>query len=210
MYLTRHRTPAGPRWSLDGHFLPPAFNLGFCSNSAAAAADLPAALRMDEQAEGALLAPLDPTHEVWAAGVTYLRSRNARQAESKVGDVYERVYNAERPELFFKSMGWRVSGQGKPIHIRARQPLERAGAGAGAGDQPLQGDRRLLRRQRHVVQGYRGGESALSAPGQGLQPLMRPRPGIVLAGADELRDLPIGLTIQRGRGSSAGKPARPR
>src|SRR5690348_17915852 len=44
--------------------------------------------------------------EVWAAGVTYFRSRNARMEESKSaggGDFYDRVYNAERPELFFKS-----------------------------------------------------------------------------------------------------------
>ena len=43
--------------------------------------------------------------DVWAAGVTYYRSRNARMEESKGGgDFYDRVYSAERPELFFKSM----------------------------------------------------------------------------------------------------------
>jgi 2-dehydro-3-deoxy-D-arabinonate dehydratase len=67
-----------------------------------------------------LLAPID-TSEVWAAGVTYDRSRSARQEESRdagTGDVYDRVYNAERPEIFFKSAGWRVAGPGKPVRFR--------------------------------------------------------------------------------------------
>src|SRR5437870_173749 len=54
--------------------------------------------------EGKLLAPIE-SQEVWAAGVTYFRSRAARMAESEVaggGDFYDRVYNAERPELFMK------------------------------------------------------------------------------------------------------------
>jgi 2-dehydro-3-deoxy-D-arabinonate dehydratase len=51
--------------------------------------------------------------------VTYLRSREARKAESDVGDVYERVYEAERPELFPKALGWRVVGHKMPIRIRS-------------------------------------------------------------------------------------------
>ncbi len=66
----------------------------------------------------ALLAPID-RQEVWAAGVTYRRSRDARKDESTVADVYDRVYAAERPELFFKAAGWRVSGPGDPVGIRA-------------------------------------------------------------------------------------------
>jgi len=65
-----------------------------------------------------VLAPVD-RQEVWAAGVTYRRSRDARKDESTVADVYDRVYAAERPELFFKAAGWRVSGPGDPIGIRA-------------------------------------------------------------------------------------------
>ena len=49
---------------------------------------------------------------MWAAGVTYLRSRDAREAESQTGDIYTRVYVAERPELFFKATGWRVVAPG--------------------------------------------------------------------------------------------------
>ena len=55
---------------------------------------------------------------MWAAGVTYLRSRDAREAESTVRDVYSKVYEAERPELFFKAPGWRVAGHAMPIRIR--------------------------------------------------------------------------------------------
>ena len=66
-----------------------------------------------------MLAPVDADHEIWASGVTYLRSRDARVAESQTSDIYERVYQAERPELFFKSLGWRVAGNGLPIRIRA-------------------------------------------------------------------------------------------
>ncbi|WP_284747887.1 fumarylacetoacetate hydrolase family protein [Amycolatopsis sp. RTGN1] len=66
-----------------------------------------------------LLPPLDGRMEVWAAGVTYLRSEEARREESADEDVYARVYRAERPELFFKSSAWRVVTDGEPIAIRA-------------------------------------------------------------------------------------------
>ncbi|GAB3571181.1 fumarylacetoacetate hydrolase family protein [Spirosoma luteolum] len=67
-----------------------------------------------------LLAPIG-RQEVWAAGVTYLRSRNARMEESKKaggGDFYDRVYDAERPELFFKSTPGRVVGPDASVRIR--------------------------------------------------------------------------------------------
>jgi 2-dehydro-3-deoxy-D-arabinonate dehydratase len=65
-----------------------------------------------------LLPPVDGATEVWAAGVTYERSSEARQEESHDADVYARVYAAERPELFFKSVAWRVVGPGEPIGVR--------------------------------------------------------------------------------------------
>jgi 2-dehydro-3-deoxy-D-arabinonate dehydratase len=65
-----------------------------------------------------VLAPVDD-QEVWAAGVTYRRSRDARMEESETADVYDRVYAADRPELFFKSPAWRVRSPGQPIGIRA-------------------------------------------------------------------------------------------
>jgi 2-dehydro-3-deoxy-D-arabinonate dehydratase len=67
-----------------------------------------------------ILAPIDEG-EVWAAGVTYYRSRDARMEESKDaggGSFYDRVYAAPRPELFFKAAGWRVVPPGGPIRIR--------------------------------------------------------------------------------------------
>jgi len=65
------------------------------------------------------LAPIDPQQEVWAAGVTYLRSRDGRIEEAADGGPYDRVYEAERPELFFKSTGARVVGDGEPVGRRA-------------------------------------------------------------------------------------------
>jgi 2-dehydro-3-deoxy-D-arabinonate dehydratase len=62
------------------------------------------------------------TQEVWAAGVTYLRSRDARIEESKesgAADVYQKVYEANRPELFFKALPARVVGPGQSVFIRS-------------------------------------------------------------------------------------------
>ena len=67
------------------------------------------------------LAPIQ-SQEVWAAGVTYLRSRDARMDESKVaggGSFYDRVYDADRPELFFKATPHRVVGHRAPVRVRA-------------------------------------------------------------------------------------------
>jgi 2-dehydro-3-deoxy-D-arabinonate dehydratase len=66
---------------------------------------------------------VDGRMEVWAAGVTYKRSRTARAEESTIADVYDRVYDAERPELFFKSVPWRVVMGGEPIGVRADSPI---------------------------------------------------------------------------------------
>ena len=71
-----------------------------------------------------LLPPVDGHVEVWAAGVTYRRSNEARQEESSSADVYARVYDAERPELFFKAPAWRVCGDGEPIGVRADSAVD--------------------------------------------------------------------------------------
>ena len=68
-----------------------------------------------------ILAPV-ASQEVWAAGVTYYRSRSARMEESKSaggGDFYDRVYSADRPELFFKGMASRVAAPGTAVRIRS-------------------------------------------------------------------------------------------
>jgi len=65
-----------------------------------------------------IVAPVDDDTEVWAAGVTYEVSREARMDESREATIYERVYDADRPELFFKSVGWRVQGPGQAVGVR--------------------------------------------------------------------------------------------
>ncbi|MDN3550345.1 fumarylacetoacetate hydrolase family protein [Mucilaginibacter aquaedulcis] len=69
---------------------------------------------------GKLLAPIG-SQEVWAAGVTYLKSRDARMEESETSggaSLYDKVYDAPRPELFFKAMPYRVAGPGQEVYIR--------------------------------------------------------------------------------------------
>jgi len=65
------------------------------------------------------LAPIDGETEVWAAGVTYRRSEEARVEESGTPDIYTKVYSAERPELFFKANPRRVAGPEEPVVVRA-------------------------------------------------------------------------------------------
>jgi 2-dehydro-3-deoxy-D-arabinonate dehydratase len=75
---------------------------------------------IDKPALDRLLPPIE-RQEVWAAGVTYFRSRTARMEEAKVpagSQFYDRVYNAERPELFFKAAAWRVVAPGQAVRIR--------------------------------------------------------------------------------------------
>jgi 2-dehydro-3-deoxy-D-arabinonate dehydratase len=72
-----------------------------------------------------LLPPVDGRMEVWAAGVTYTISRDERMAESeRAADVYRLVYDAPRPELFFKAAAWRVVGDGEPIAIREDSEID--------------------------------------------------------------------------------------
>ena len=82
-------------------------------------AELKAAVtKTSGEVTGSLAAPIAPEIELWGAGVTYLRSRDARKEESGVPDVYQRVYEADRPELFFKSTAVRARGTGSAIGIR--------------------------------------------------------------------------------------------
>ena len=69
--------------------------------------------------DGAVLeAPIE-SQEVWAAGVTYQRSLQARADEAVSSDPYDRVYTAERPEIFFKATAGRVRGPGQAVYIRS-------------------------------------------------------------------------------------------
>lgn len=68
-----------------------------------------------------ILAPVGSKQELWACGVTYLRSKIGRQEESKDaggGDFYARVYEAERPEVFFKANPHRIVGHNDKVRIR--------------------------------------------------------------------------------------------
>ena len=72
-----------------------------------------------------ILAPIDGRTEVWAGGVTYEISREARVEESeRAASAYELVYDADRPELFFKSAAWRVVGEGGTIAVRSDSTLD--------------------------------------------------------------------------------------
>jgi 2-dehydro-3-deoxy-D-arabinonate dehydratase len=198
MLLTRHQTPAGPRWACDGRLLPATLRLSLLLELPGdAIGSLLAALPVGDPATSPLLAPIEPEQEVWASGVTYLRSRDARRAESTVADVYERVYDAERPELFLKAIGWRVVGPDAPVRIRRDS----------AWDVPEPELTLVLNRALEIV-GYTAGNDMSSRSIEGENPLYLPQakiydgscalgPGIVLATPDTLRALPIRLVIER-------------
>ena len=198
MYLTRHLSANGPRWALDGGFLPPAFSLELLLQLPRAGIEgflraLPRAGAMN----GTLLPPLEAGHEVWAAGVTYLRSREAREVESSVKDVYSRVYEAERPELFFKAIGWRVTGHRMPIRVR-----EDSRWNVPEPELTL-----VINSDREIV-GFSAGNDVSSRDIEGDNPLYLPQakvyegscalgPGIVLSEVDRLRDLSIQAEVRR-------------
>lgn len=199
MYLTRHRTTEeGPRWALDGQFLPRQLTLALLLElPRQTLGDLLVAMPTDEPATGPLLPPIEPMQEVWASGVTYLRSREAREAESDTKDVYERVYQAERPELFLKAIGWRVVGHQSPIHIRRDSHW----------NVPEPELTLVVNSQQEIV-GFCIGNDVSSRDIEGANPLYLPQakiyngsaalgPGILLAEAEQLRDLPIRIEIIR-------------
>ena len=117
-------TPQGLLLENDGDFRAPhrAFDLDALFQSGDPVALVRAALADAKPAPAPsdLRAPLQ-SQEVWAAGVTYLRSRTARMEEAKLaggGTFYDRVYEADRPELFFKATPHRVAAPGTPVRIR--------------------------------------------------------------------------------------------
>jgi 2-dehydro-3-deoxy-D-arabinonate dehydratase len=106
------------------YMLPASFGLDQLFTEAAPAACLQAALRGARLTAGcaAPLLPLVQSQEVWAAGVTYYRSRSARMEESRAaggGSFYDKVYEAARPELFFKASPHRVAAPGSTVRIRS-------------------------------------------------------------------------------------------
>jgi hypothetical protein len=125
-----------------------------------------------------LLAPVDGWTEVWAAGVTYKRSREARMAESDLSaDVYERVYDAERPEFFLQGPRVAGAGSGRGHRCAHRHRHHRAGARTRPGRQRVGRRGRLHHLQRRQLARHRGREPSLPAAGEGLQRVVRARPG---------------------------------
>ena len=155
-----------------------------------------------EHAAGSVtfLPPVDQRMEVWAAGVTYQRSREARITESeRAADVYDLVYDAERPELFFKSAAWRVTGDGESVSIRADSGID--------VPEPELG---LVVNSAAEIVGYTVVDDMSSRTIEGVNPLYLPQAKIYLGGcavgpgirpawevADPY-DLAIELVIHRG------------
>ena len=146
-----------------------------------------------------LLPPVDGRMEVWAAGVTYERSRAARITESeRAADVYELVYDAPRPELFFKSASWRVTGDGESVSVREDSEVDVPEPELGL----------VLNRHAEIV-GYTVVNDMSSRSIEGVNPLYLPQAKIYLGGcavgpairpAWEVADpynLPIALAIDR-------------
>ncbi|MFO1352153.1 MAG: fumarylacetoacetate hydrolase family protein [Gammaproteobacteria bacterium] len=202
MNLNRLQTPTGPRWALDGRLLAPHFQLSMMLEiPRAKSSALLDALASDEKAEGRLLPPIEAHQEVWASGVTYLRSREARVHESETKDIYTKVYDAKRPELFFKASGWRVAGHGMPIRVRKDSRWN-------APEPELV----LVINSRSEIVGYCAGNDVSSRDIEGENPLYLPQakiyngscalgPGIRLIDPAALTDLPIALDIERGGNS---------
>jgi 2-dehydro-3-deoxy-D-arabinonate dehydratase len=154
----------------------------------------------DPPAVDDLLPPID-NQEVWAAGVTYFRSRTARIEESKAatgGHFYDLVYNAERPELFFKAAAWRVKGSGQPVRIRrdARWNVPEPELAL------------VISPKGHIV-GYTAGNDMSSRDIEGENPLYLPQakvydgacalgPAMLVAAAPPAPDTEIRLEITRG------------
>jgi len=153
-----------------------------------------------------VLAPIDG-QEVWAAGVTYTRSREARMGESEASaDVYARVYDAERPELFFKAMASRVVG-----------PNDRVAARPDASWSVPEPELTLLLDAGLRVAGYTIGDDVTARDIEGRNPLYLPQakvygrccalgPVIVPTGALDPYTLDITCRIARdGRELFAGQ-----
>jgi 2-dehydro-3-deoxy-D-arabinonate dehydratase len=199
MYLSHHQTAEGPRWALEGRYVPSGFTLErLLEKPIAGVRGFLQDLGSEGPAADPLLPPIEPEHEVWASGVTYLRSREARELESTDADAYERVYDAERPELFFKALGWRVVGHGDRVHVREDSHWN-----------VPEPELVLVVNSRMEIVGYTAGNDVSSRDIEGANPLYLPQakvydgscslgPGIVLSGPDSMQDLRITMSIRRG------------
>ena len=199
MYLSHHQTATGPRWALDEHYLPQDFTLErLLDMPGADVQSLLEDLDTEGPAEDALLPPIEQAHEVWASGVTYLQSREARELESTDPDAYQKVYDAERPELFFKALGWRVVGHGNMVRVREDSHWN-----------VPEPELVLVVNSGMEIVGYTAGNDVSSRDIEGENTLYLPQakvydgacslgPGIVISDPDSMRDLRITMSIRRG------------
>ncbi len=197
------RTATGPILQLDGrHFAVKPDDWDWLINHD----DLPALLRSqamtDNQvdAPGQLLPPIG-SQEVWAAGVTYFRSRTARMEESKDaggGSFYDRVYAADRPEIFFKATPNRVVAPGGVMHRRRDSKW-----------MVPEPELTLVLNHRGRIVGYTCGNDLSCRDIEGENPLYLPQakvfrgcaavgPAIMIAEAPIGQETPVGCEIVRG------------
>ncbi|HON91600.1 MAG TPA: fumarylacetoacetate hydrolase family protein [Sedimentisphaerales bacterium] len=198
MILTKHQCEDVERWALDGLLLSPEFDFRrLCGMHPTEVRPYLTSLQTDERATGQAMAPMEYDQEVWACGVTYARSRDAREAETDVKNVYDMVYEAKRPELFFKAIGWRVKGPQSAIRIRRDSHWN-----------VPEPELTLLVNRHGEILGYCVGNDVSSRNIEGENPLYLPQakmydgscaigPGICIAEADSMRNLPIALEIER-------------
>ncbi len=212
MHLAKFRTPAGkiavgvcrdsrviPLEATCGEHLSLTAILEDSDPAARVAALMPTEAKAIPLASVTLLPPID-RQEVWAAGVTYRRSKSARMEESaSAATLYDRVYAAERPELFFKATPHRVSGPGQPLRIR----------GDSRWNVPEPELALVLNSRRQLV-GYTIGNDMSSRDIEGENPLYLPQakiydaccglgPWITLAESmPPVREIGIQLAVHRG------------
>ena len=193
--VARGSTEDGPRDLLDSDLR---LDTLLSAGSGALAHALLTAERMGAcPAEARIVAPIE-SQEVWCSGVTYERSRDARMEESTEPSIYDRIYDAARPELFFKAAGWRVRGPGEPVAIRGDSGWDMAEPELG-----------LVLAADGGVAGYVIGNDMSSRTIEGENPLYLPQakvydqacalgPAIVPAGESTDPVFPVRMVLTRG------------
>jgi 2-dehydro-3-deoxy-D-arabinonate dehydratase len=196
--LIKHQFEDSERWALDGFLLSPEFDFKqLCRLHPHEVGPYMTSFRTGEKAAGQSLPPIEYDQEVWACGVTYSRSRDAREAETDIKNIYDRVYEAKRPELFFKAIGWRVKGTHSAIRVRKDSHWN-----------VPEPELTLLINRFGEILGYCAGNDVSSRNIEAENPLYLPQakmydgscalgPGICITESRQIRNLVIQLVIER-------------